>query len=113
MTERTRPRRPAQNPDDTKRNNEPPIIAGLFVDAGSLYPASDSPTTNARSLRKAFEKVIIWARHNVLKNRHEQGGLHVLQMTTQEKDPPDPAGTPSYVDLDQPGGMGPNHTPDG
>ena len=47
---------PAQNPDDTKRNNETSIIAGLFVDDGSLYTASDSPTTDARGLQKAFEK---------------------------------------------------------
>ena len=47
---------PAQNPNDTKRNNETSIITRLFVDDGSLYTASDSPTANARRLQKAFEK---------------------------------------------------------
>ena len=47
---------PAQNPNDTKRNNETSIIAGVFADDGSLYTASDSLTTNARGLQKAFEK---------------------------------------------------------
>ena len=47
---------PAQNPDDTKRNNEMSIIAGLFVDDGSLYTSSESPTTDARGLQKTFEK---------------------------------------------------------
>ena len=45
------------------------------------------------------------------KNRDEQGGLPVLHATTQEKDPPDPAGNPTYVD--QSGGMSPGHTSDG
>jgi len=40
----------AQEPDDTRRNNETPITAGLFVDDGSLHTAADSPTTNAKRL---------------------------------------------------------------
>ena len=50
-----------------RQNNITPITAGLFVDDGSLYTASDSPTTNARRLKTAFEKVIAWAGQNRLK----------------------------------------------
>ena len=48
-------------------NNNTPITAGLFVDDGSLYTASNSPTTNARRLKTAFEIVIAWAGQNGLK----------------------------------------------
>ena len=48
-------------------NNNTPITAGLFVNDGSLYTASNSPTTNARRLKTAFEIVIAWAGQNGLK----------------------------------------------
>jgi len=57
---------PAQNMDNN-RNCHTPVTAGLFVDEGSLYMASSSPTTNTRRLKIAFEKVIIWAGQNGLK----------------------------------------------
>ena len=44
-----------------------PISAGLFVDNGSLYMASSSPTTNARRLQDAFKRVITWVEQNGLK----------------------------------------------
>jgi len=44
--------------DNNGHNDETPITAGLFVDDGSLYMASSSPTTNARRLKIVFEKVI-------------------------------------------------------
>ena len=50
-----------------RQNNITPITAGLFINDGSLYTASDSPTTNARRLKTAFEKVIAWAGQNGLK----------------------------------------------
>ena len=45
---------PAQNPDDTRCNNETPLAACLFVDDRSLYIALDSLTTNAEKLQKAW-----------------------------------------------------------
>ena len=57
----------AQNAHAYRRIKETPITAGLFVDDGSLYTASSSPTTNARRLTVAFEKVITWAGQNGLK----------------------------------------------
>ena len=50
-----------------RQNNNTPITAGLFVNDGSLYTASNSPTTNARRLKTAFEIVIAWAGQNRLK----------------------------------------------
>ena len=50
-----------------RQNNITPITAGLFINDGSLYTASDSPTTNARRLKTAFEIVIAWAGQNRLK----------------------------------------------
>ena len=58
---------PTQNANNNKHNEGAPIIAGLFVDDGSLYTASSSPTTNARRLTTAFRKVIAWAGWNGLK----------------------------------------------
>ena len=58
---------PAQELDNTRYNNGTPITAGLFADDGSLHTASDSPTTNAERLQRAFERVIAWADQNGLK----------------------------------------------
>ena len=58
---------PAQNAHTYRRIKETPIMAGLFIDNGSLYTASSSPTTNTRRLTIAFEKVIMWAGQNGLK----------------------------------------------
>ena len=46
-------RQPAQKPDDTRRHNETPTAAGLFVNDRLLYITSDSLTTNAKKLQKA------------------------------------------------------------
>ena len=50
-----------------RQNNNTPITAGLFINNGSLYTASNSPTTNTRRLKTAFEIVIAWAGQNRLK----------------------------------------------
>ena len=48
-------------------HRETPITAGLFVDDGSLYIASNDPTANAEKLQGAFSKVVTWAARNGLK----------------------------------------------
>ncbi len=56
-----------QNMGNNRHNNKTLIAAGLFVDDGSLYTASSSPTTNARRLKFVSEKVIAWAEQNSLR----------------------------------------------
>ena len=57
----------AQNLNNTGRHSETPITAGLFVDDGSLYTASNDPTANAEKPQDAFSEVITWAVRNGLK----------------------------------------------
>ena len=59
---------PVQNPNNTRGHSETPITAGLFVDDGSLYTASNDPTANAEKLQEAFGKVVTWAARNGLKS---------------------------------------------
>jgi hypothetical protein len=58
---------PTQNTNNTRGNNETPVTAGLFVDDGSLYTASNDPTANAEKLQVAFSRVTTWAARNRLK----------------------------------------------
>jgi hypothetical protein len=58
---------PAQNTNNTRGNNETPVTAGLFVDDGSLYTASNDPTANTEKLQVAFSRVTTWAARNRLK----------------------------------------------
>jgi hypothetical protein len=82
---------PTQPPNNTRGNSETPITAGLFVDDGSLYMASNDLTANAEKLQEAFSRVIAWAAGNGLKIDMNKVDYICFVRSHKRKIPPIPA----------------------